>query len=45
LMKKSMSYVVIGQDLGGLWLMPMWNSENVFVIQYVYDLYYVCLVP
>jgi hypothetical protein len=23
LMKKSMSYVVIGQDLGGLWLMPM----------------------
>jgi hypothetical protein len=32
LMKKSMSYVVIEQDLGGLWLIPMWNSKNVFAI-------------
>jgi len=32
LMKKTISYVVPKQNLGGLWLMPVWNSENVFAI-------------
>jgi hypothetical protein len=42
-MKKVMSYVVTRQNLGGLSFMPVWNSENVFAIQYVYDLCFVCL--
>jgi len=32
LMKKAVSYVTIGQNLGGLWLMLVWNFENVFAI-------------
>jgi hypothetical protein len=39
-----MSYAIIGQNLSGLWLMLVWNFDNVFAIQYVHDLYSICLV-
>jgi len=45
LLMRAMFYVVTGQNLGGFWLMPMWNFENVFTIQYVHDLHFACLAP
>jgi hypothetical protein len=45
LMKKAISYVLTRQNLDDLLFMPVWNSKNVFAIQYVDDLYYVCLAP
>jgi hypothetical protein len=43
MMKKAISYMVTKKNLGDLWFMPVWNSKNVFAIQYVYDLCSLCL--
>jgi hypothetical protein len=45
MMKKAVSLLVSGQNLGGHWLGPVWSLESVFVVQYMHVVHFVCLWP
>jgi hypothetical protein len=45
MMKKAVSLLIPPQNLGGHWFGSLWSLENVFVIQYIHVLYFVCWCP